>query len=122
MIPFLPHTLDADGTANILADGTAATSWIGAQGYTDEQPIGTTDAVDAADAFSAGVRYTSGGAVRLHDATAGLPAGAVQVGGGFAVSSDGQLCFTSDAVASDSTLIGGVAVTPDGRVHATVTV
>lgn len=118
-MPFLHSVLDDDGTVNILADGTPATSWIGKQGYTDTQAVGSTDAVDAADAYSGGVAYTSGGAVRLVDATLSLPAGTV-VSGGFAISA-GALCYTSDAVDSTTTLIGGVAVLPDGRVHATVT-
>lgn len=120
MIPFLPSTLNADGVVTILANGTAGASWIGAQAYTSASPIGSAAAVDAADTRSGGVAYTSGGGVRLVDATAGLPAGSVNIGG-FAVSA-GALCYTTDAPDSSSVRIAGVAVKQDGRVHATVTV
>lgn len=118
MTPFLHSVLDEDGVVDILADGTAATSWVGKQGYTDTQVIGTVEEVAAGDAYSGGVAYTSDGAVRLVDATSELPAGAVYCGG-FAVSA-GALCYTTDAVDSSTVRIGGVAVTQDGRVHATV--
>lgn len=119
-MPFLPSVLDSDGVVSILANGTTGTSWIGPQAYTSAAAIGSTAAVDAADAYSGGVAYSSGGAVRLVDATAGVPAGAVTLGG-FAVSA-GALCYTSGAPDASSVRIAGVAVTQDGRVHATVTV
>jgi hypothetical protein len=120
LIPFLPAAMDSSGVVTFLANGTTGVSWIGAQAYATDKPIASTSAVDAADVRSGGVAYTSGGAVRLTDATAGLPAGAVTIGG-FAVSA-GALCYTTDAPDSSSTRLGGVAVASDGRVHASVTV
>lgn len=104
-----------------LNNGTVGTTWIGPQAYNSASPLGDTAAVDAADTRAGGVRYTTGGAIRLVDATAGLPAGAVNIGG-FAISTSGQLCYTTDAPTASSVKIGGVAVTQDGRVHSVITV
>jgi hypothetical protein len=119
-MPFLPSALDADGVVTILENGSTATTWIGAQGYTSASPLGESDAVGATDGFSGGVAYKAAGEVRLVDATAGVPAGTV-ICGGFAVNA-GRLCYTTDAVGGTTVRIAGVAVLPDGRVHAVITV
>lgn len=121
MIPFPPAAMADTGVVTFLANGTTGTSWIGCQAYATDKPLASTDAVAATDTFSGGVAYSSAGEVRLHDATAALPAGAVKIGG-FAISADGQLCYTTDAPGASSVRVGGVAVTEDGRVHASVTV
>ena len=120
MIPFLPATLADTGVITILANGSTATTWIGAQGYTSASPLGSSAAVGATDGYSGGVAYSAAGEVRLVDATAGLPAESV-VRGGFAANA-GRLCYTTDAPGASSVRIGGVAVTEDGRVHASITV
>lgn len=119
MIELIPDALAAGGVVPFDTATTTATGHIGPLGYAANAPLGTTDAVDAADTFANGVRFTGDGILRLYDATAGLPAGSVAQGG-MAISSDGQLCITTDAVDADTQYIGGVAVTQDGRVHATI--
>lgn len=119
MIELIPATLAAGGVVPFDTATTTATGHIGPLGYAANAPLGTTDAVDAADTFANGVRFTGDGRLRLYDATGGLPAGAT-VQGGMAVSATGQLCITTDAVDASTKYIGGVAVTQDGRVHATV--
>lgn len=120
MIPFIPVCLDSDGVVTMLADSTAATGHVGPQGYAGGSAIGTTDEVSAVDGINGGVAYSSSREVRLHDATSELPAGAVTIGG-FAVTKEGALCYTTDAPDSSSVRIGGVAVTSDGRVHVSIT-
>lgn len=119
MIPFIPAVLSSTGVVTILANGTLATTWMGAQGETSVSPIGSTAAVGATDEYSGGVAYAPGGEIRLVDATAGLPAGSV-VRSGFAVNA-GRLCYTTAAPDTASVKIGPVAVTQDGRVHAVIT-
>lgn len=108
-------TLLSSGAVPFLTDA-GASAQVGVQGYVGGAPLGTVAAVAATDGFFGGVKYTANGSVRLYDATAGLPAGS-RVLGGFAVSTDGQLCYTTAAPDSSSVFIGGVACTQDGRVH-----
>jgi hypothetical protein len=73
-----------------------------------------TEAVASSDTWVAGFRYRADGALRLVDATLGLPAGATN-NAGVMMSTSGQVCYTSDAVsASDVVLLNGVALTSDG--------
>lgn len=118
MIAFLPGSLLSNGSVGVVfGDSTVPDVTSGAQGYSVDLVCGTTTAVDAGDVRVNAIRYTQGGILRMYDATAGLPAGSVIVGG-VAVSSDGQLCFTTDAPSSPQ-YIGGTAVDSSGRVHVT---
>ena len=100
----------------ILTDGAAIDTVNGCQGYAAGFVRASLTAVDAADTRANNVRYTASGILRLHDATAGLPAGAV-VNDGLAVSSAGQLCISTDAPAVTAQFIGGMAVAENGAVH-----
>lgn len=112
-----PESLLSTGAVGfMLGDSIAVDSVIGKLGYTAGFARGTTTAVNAADTRANGLRYTASGILRLYDATAGLPAGSVTLGG-FAVSTDGQLCYTTAAPDASSVFLGGVAVTQNGRVH-----
>jgi len=72
-------------------------------------------AVAAEDSFNGGFRRTSMGALRVYDATAGLPANTV-VTQGISRTSDGQVCFTTDAITTAFSL-NGLSLTSDGRVY-----
>ena len=74
-----------------------------------------TGAVNAADGFNNGLRFTTAGALRIYDATAVLPA-TVNTHLGMAMTTDGQVCVTSGASTSPYVL-NGVAMTNDGRVY-----
>ena len=74
----------------------------------------TTDAVAASDGIVGGFRYTTAGALRAYDATAGLPAG-TSTNQGIAMTSDGQVCY-STAASGTYFNIAGVAVDSSGRV------
>jgi hypothetical protein len=116
LIPFLPSALDADGVVTFASSG--AVSWVGPQGYTPTNAVGVEAEKASDDVLVGGVRYTKNGAVRLYDATEELPAGSTN-SGGFAITSDGFLCVTSDEPPENGAArIGGVAVTDDGRVYA----
>lgn len=75
----------------------------------------TTEAVAASDAFIGGFRYRSDGALRVVDATAGVPAGS-NTNQGIALSSDGQLCYTTTPGTTFN--LNGVAVDTERRVYA----
>ena len=113
--------LDATGRLNAVATGTT-TRFISGQGYVEQgagtvaKPLMVTQAVNAADTWVGGFRYRADGALRLVDATAGLPAGAVAKAG-VMFSTTGQLCYTSAAVGADVVKVDGVAVMNDGRVY-----
>lgn len=115
MMPALVAAIASDGSLTIDA-GTPASSdfWSGPQRYGAAAIFGTMVAVDAADTRVEGLRYTSDGVLRLYDATDALPSGTTTLGG-VAITSDGQLCVTHDAVAS-ATFVGAMAVRNDGAV------
>lgn len=118
MIPFIPATLLSDGSAGvILGDSVPVAAVLGKQGYAQNLSRGTTTAVAASDARQNAVRYTESGVLRMYNATGGLPANSVIVDG-LAVSSDGQLCYTT-ATPSSPAYIGGMAVNQNGAVHIT---
>lgn len=118
----IPQVLDDNGVANLSSSGAAA-SYIRGQSYDSSLDVAnaTTAAVDATDSYISGFRYTSSGALRLYDATAGLPT-PVYYQQGIALTKDGQACYTSaaynplDARALDT----GLAVTNNGRMYAVV--
>ena len=117
----LRQCLDATGRVNAVSTGTVSTFSSG-QGYVEQgagtvaKPLMVTQAVAASDTWVAGFRYRADGALRLVDATLGLPAGATN-NAGVMMSTSGQVCYTSDAVSSDVVSNEGVAVTNNGRVY-----
>ena len=119
MIELLPASLLASGAVPFDTVTLVADTYVGPLGYAANAPLGTTDAVAGTDIVVNGVKFTQAGRLRLVDATVSLPAGFV-VQGGMAVSSDGQLCISTDVPAADCEFIGGVAVRQDGAVHATI--
>jgi len=119
MLNLIPAGLLSTGMVDFEVVQTTPNGRIGLLGYYDGLPMGTVDAVDASDVFQGGARYTEAGRMRLFDATAGLPVGSIRVGG-VSVSSTGQVCVTTDAVAGSSVRIGGVAVDQSGRIHAQI--
>jgi hypothetical protein len=112
----LASTVAATGQINAVATGTVSSHNAG-QAYVGAAPLMVTQAVAAGDTYNGGMRYRSDGALRLVDATAGLPANAVRTQEGIAQSTTGQVCYTSDAVAAGSPIHGGIATTHDGRVY-----
>jgi hypothetical protein len=115
----LKQVLDADGMVNAVTTGTVAT-YVSGQGYVEQGagshalPLMVTEAVAATDAWVGGFRYRADGALRVVDATLGLPAGS-SFHAGAMFSPTGQLCYTSDAVSpTDVASVDGVAVTTDG--------
>jgi hypothetical protein len=116
----LPQALvSATGRVNAVSTGTV-TRFVSGQGYVEQAagsvalPLMVTEAVASSDTWVAGFRYRADGALRLVDATLGLPAGATN-NAGVMMSTSGQVCYTSDAVsASDVVLLNGVALTSDG--------
>ncbi len=122
MIPFLNAALSAStGKVSIRAGDTphAGAVILGGQAYGSNLIYGTTTAVDVADTPIGGVLCNSDGIVRTYDATVAVPSGAV-VSGGIAITSSGQLCYTTGAPTAASTFLGGMAVRNDGAVHATL--
>jgi len=113
-----PRTLLSDGAVPFfMNDGMSVDSYLGPQGYFGSVPRGTLTVVAGSDVYAEGLRYTPSGAIRLLDATAGLPANPVYVGG-VAVSQSGQLCITTDPVTASSVFVqGGLACQQDGAVH-----
>lgn len=118
MIAFLSKSLLSNGSVGlVLGDSAPVDVVMGCQGYAYDLVRGTTTAIDAADVRQNAVRYTQSGVLRMYNATAGLPANSVVISG-LAVSTDGQLCYTTDAPSSPN-YIGGMAVDSSGRVHVT---
>lgn len=117
MVPFLPTVCDSSGVATVdTGSPTASDFWIGPQRYGAALVYVSTDAVADTDTRMNGLRYTSDGALRVYNATGGMPAGAVFLGG-IGVSSDGQLCVTTAAVGASTQMIGGNAVSSEGALH-----
>jgi hypothetical protein len=109
-------------TGQVVAVSTGTvTTHVAGQAYVGNDPLMVTEAVAAGDSFSGGFRYRSDGALRVVDATAGLPANSLITTEGIAQSPSGQVCYTSDAVGADSVLHGGVATTNDGRLYLSLT-
>ncbi len=115
MLPFL-EKLSNGAVPMMLGDAIAADVVVSCQGYTAGCARGTFTVVAGSDTRGSAVRWTAAGILRLYDATAALPAGAITVDG-VAVSSTGQLCVTTGAPASDATFLMGMAVRNDGAVH-----
>ena len=113
--------LDQAGRVVVIDDQTGTLSGaphIAAQAYdsTYQALWVDTGAVNAtADHYNNGLRFTTVGALRIYDATAGLPA-TTNTHLGMAMTTDGQVCVTSGASTSPYVL-NGVAMTNDGRVY-----
>ena len=112
--------LDQAGRVVVIDDqlGTSTGApFIAAQAYdsTYQALWVDTGAVAAADGRNNGLRFTTAGALRVYDATAGLPA-TTNTHLGMAMTTDGQVCITSGASTSPYVL-NGVAMTNDGRVY-----
>jgi hypothetical protein len=116
----LAETVAATGQVTAVSSGTV-TSHNAGQAYVGTAPLMVTEAVAAGDTYNGGFRYRADGALRLVDATAGLPANAAISQEGIAQSTTGQVCYTSDAVAAGSPIHGGVATTHDGRLYVALT-
>lgn len=115
----LQTTVTVAGVVNAVGSGTVTTVNAG-QGYVATAPLFVTENPAAGDAWNGGLRYRSDGALRVVDATAGLPANARISQEGIAQSTSGQVCYTTDAPGAGSTIHGGVATTSDGRLHAAI--
>ena len=113
--------LDQAGRVVVIDDQTGTLSGaphIAAQAYdsTYQALWVDTGAVNAtADHYNNGLRFTTVGALRIYDATAGLPA-TTNTHLGMAMTTDGQVCVTSGASTAPYVL-NGVAMTNDGRVY-----
>lgn len=111
---FAKPSLGSTGRVQAVTTGTPIAS-IGGQGYVLDTALVSSDAVDSADAFIAGFRFTTDGAIRIYDATLGLPA-ATNVNKGYVMSDDGQLCVTT--AANVLTYVNnGIAQDEEGRVY-----
>ena len=105
---FLPSSLNSAGQVQAVTEGTV-TSFNGGQAYVGSSPLVTTEAVEATDSFSGGLRYRADGALRVVDSAGSFYAS------GVAVTAAGQLCISTDEPSGTATA-GGVATTADGRV------
>ena len=117
--------LPAGGVAWIDLGTTAASSYSTVNGAsyhkTYSSPDGisalyvTTEAIAASDTSIGGFRYRKDGVLRVYDATAAVPAGS-NTNQGIALTSDGQLCYTTGNTTSFN--LNGVAVDSSRRVYA----
>lgn len=105
--------LSATGRVQATATTTGA-KFQGGQAYVGSRAVVDAGAVAATDVSHAGFRYTSGGALRVYDATAGLPT-PVNVNQGVVMTEDGQACYSSDANATVAVL-NGMSLTKDGAI------
>ncbi len=118
---FVGTVLDDNGVASLSSSLTPAVyihgqayDISGAEAYVDFNAPGVTDR------YIGGFRYTNTGALRVHDATAALPA-LVFYNQGFALNEDGEVCYTTDPFDSENAVwLCGVAATLDGRLYASV--
>lgn len=113
---FPQFCLNAIGQVQAVDTGTV-TQTIAAQGYVGSSPLVSTDSPTVTDNYAGGFKYSSGGALRIYDATAGLPAVSYPFGS-VRVTANGQLCVNISSVDTDDVVyVGGLAVTNDGRVY-----
>lgn len=89
----------------------------GGQAYIAGKPFVATASGTATDGYIAGFRYSSTGALRVYDASAGVPANST-VHAGFAITPDGAVCFIATASASATGIaITGLTVDGVGRFY-----
>lgn len=108
--------LDSSGVLQVAYSLAGTETFHGGAAWGDTGVAASLDAVTASDQFLGGLCYSAAGELRLYDATGGLPAGSVVVGG-LAVHPDGRLCGTTDAPTSLSRFVCGVLADESGRVH-----
>lgn len=114
---FIQSALNDVGQVQAVDTGTVS-SFIAGQGYVLGSPLVTDEAVSTKDTLSGGFRYRYDGALRIHDATLGVPAKSF-ISQGLRVTGVGQLCVILDDP-SDAFSLAGVAVAADGRVFMNV--
>ena len=111
--------LDQNGRVMMTVSTVTNATRIAAQAYLMDAACVDAGAVAAGDSFNAGFRYTVDGALRVFDATGGLPASS-SVNQGVAMTDDGQACYTTDAIGADVARLNGAAIDSDGKLYATV--
>lgn len=116
---FRKFSLGATGRANLNFNTVSGSAPLNGQSYMSAPVNGfiaafASSGSAASDAYIGGFRYTSGGALRIYDATAGDPS-PLLVNQGIAVTSDGQVCV-SNGVNTTYTNLNGIAVSPTGVV------
>ena len=117
---FAKFILGATGRATLNLNTVASSASIAGQAYMNDAQaaFADTSAVAASDGIVGGFRYTTAGALRVYDATAGLPAN-TSVNQGVAMTTDGQACYTTDVNTTYFNL-AGVALDSISRVYANV--
>ena len=112
--------LDDAGRVMMTVAAVTNAEYLAGQAYLMDAACVDAGAVSAtADEFNAGFRYTSAGALRVYDATAGLPAN-THINQGIALTTDGQACYITSAIGADVTRLNGAAIDSSGRLYATV--
>lgn len=106
--------LGATGRVQAVDAAVSGASYNFGQAYQGGKVVWTVSAVHASDKYNAGYRYDSNGRLRIHDATAGLPANTT-INSGVAMTSTGQVCISTGANANVAVL-NGISLTSDGRV------
>lgn len=116
---FAPFALGTTGRAGFttMAPGNFA-AYNAAQAYLMNCACVST-ATAASDTYNHGARYSTAGALRVSDATTGLPAN-TNINQGIAFTNTGQLCYTTSAIGADVASIDGLSVDSLGRVYATI--
>lgn len=117
MIPRLALD-DAGRLMGYVGDVTNA-EYLASQALLMDAVCMTTAAINAADAFVDGFRYTSTGALRIYDATAGLPASS-STNHGLTMTDDGQVCITTAATAAGDASLRGMLLDSLGRLYVTL--
>jgi hypothetical protein len=111
---FPDSALGVDGIVMATLTGTP-TGVLQGQAYVGTYPL-VSATPDATDAWLNGFRYSTAGALRIYDASAGLPAN-TSSNQGITMSSTGLACVNIAAVGSDVVYVNGVPVTNDGRIY-----
>ena len=116
--------LGATGRPTVIDTGATAVTGPAINGGTYNATYSalyvTTEAVDASDTNIGGFRYRKDGALRVSDATAGLPAN-THVNQGVALTTNGQACYTTTVnttVAGSYFNVNGVALDVDSIIYA----
>ena len=117
---FAKFVLGATGRPTINLNVVADSATLNGAAYMNDAQaaFASTGAVAAADGIIGGFRYTTAGALRVYDATAGLPAN-THVNQGIALTTDGQVCYTT-GVNTTYTNLNGVALDTLARVFVNV--
>lgn len=87
-----------DGGVSAVQSGTVD-GRVRGQAYVLGKPLVATASGTSTDAFLGGFRYRSDGALRVFEATAGVPAGS-SFNAGVAITPDGAACYISTASAT----------------------